>query len=314
MFAPCASPIAPVRIVAACALSLALALAGGCGNDPAPEKTVTFDTIEIGDQTVECTVVRTHAGRVALAPEQMQASRPVADRLAALGPDRAIVFAYPDAEHRSVHLDRDPRGGAIGVAFLSADGTVDSARRVDAKEQAILSRRAIQFTLFCDASWIGERLKDGVKITLPANAAEGAEAEVSRIDDPPPTDIVIGGKTIKVEVAWRTNTRARGLMYRQYIADDTGMLFLFPAAKQQRFWMRNTRTSLDIAYIADDRIKNIITMKAHDLDPGAQYQSDGPVDIALETPAGWFRKNGIKAGAKLELPDSIKAFRAKAHP
>jgi uncharacterized membrane protein (UPF0127 family) len=73
--------------------------------------------------------------------------------------------------------------------------------------------------------------------------------------------------------------------------------------------------SLDIAYIGTDyRVRNIRTMRQHDLDRGAQYGSDGPVIIALETPANWFRKNGVGKGAILEVSAALKALQEKSDP
>ena len=288
----------------------------GCGEKRAPEPKVSYEKMTIGDATVEISIIKRHAERAILVPEQVNAyARPIADRLKQIGSTRAIVFAYPDAQPRSVHLDADPAGATIGVAFLDDTGKVDSGHRVGPREQVVLSDRSVRFALFCDAAWIGTKLDKGVKLVLPTDAAAEAEPEVTRITDPVPQVVKVDGHPLTVEVAWRSETRSRGLMYRNYIPEGTGMIFLFREERDQKFWMRNTRASLDIAYIgADYRIRNIITMKAHDLDPGDQYRSDGAVSIALETRAGWFRENGIKVGATLELPESVKACQQKAHP
>jgi uncharacterized membrane protein (UPF0127 family) len=62
-----------------------------------------------------------------------------------------------------------------------------------------------------------------------------------------------GPWVVQVEVA-RTNTqRARGLMFRQDLPRDHGMLFVFEETSEQTFWMHNTLIALDIIYLGDDR-------------------------------------------------------------
>lgn len=61
-----------------------------------------------------------------------------------------------------------------------------------------------------------------------------------------------GRHAFQVEIADDDAERERGLMYRPPLADDRGMLFEFPVAEEQSFWMRNTPSSLDILYIAPD--------------------------------------------------------------
>ena len=59
-----------------------------------------------------------------------------------------------------------------------------------------------------------------------------------------------GEHRFMVEIADDEAERERGLMYRPPLEDDRGMLFQFPAATEQSFWMKNTPSSLDIIYIA----------------------------------------------------------------
>ena len=55
-----------------------------------------------------------------------------------------------------------------------------------------------------------------------------------------------------VEIADDPTERAEGLMYRETMADNAGMLFLYPAPQQVQFWMKNTPMSLDIVFVRDD--------------------------------------------------------------
>lgn len=314
------APALPFRFQAL----LALVAIGGCGPSSTPTDGAESERVKpvvarIADAEIRLRIVRRHADRTALLPEQRARTRPIADALADAesrnGERHAgILFAYPTDDNRSAHVDDDPRDRTTVVAFLDASGRVDSVHRLGAKEAVALSDGPIRFTLFTtEATADAVALAAGASVTLPANAADGAEPEFVPIDDPPPVEITVGGKPVRVEVAWRHDTRARGLMYRSYIPDDTGMLFVFPEPRPQNFWMRNTRASLDIAYIDENnRIRNVLTMRAHDLDSSGQYRSQGEVVMALETRAGWFRENGVKRGDEVVLPASVAALRAKA--
>jgi uncharacterized membrane protein (UPF0127 family) len=76
-----------------------------------------------------------------------------------------------------------------------------------------------------------------------------------------------------------------------------GMLFVFPAATKQCFWMKNTILPLTAAFVADDgTIVNLADMKPQTTD---SHCSDKPVRYVLEMNQGWFAKKGLKAGSKL---------------
>jgi uncharacterized membrane protein (UPF0127 family) len=102
---------------------------------------------------------------------------------------------------------------------------------------------------------------------------------------------------ISVEVADSDFLRDRGLMFRQSMGEDEGMLFIFPEADQRGFWMKNTYIPLSIAFL-DDRgvILNIADMSPHDL---KTTHSEGPSRCALEMNQGWFERNGIVPGSRI---------------
>jgi len=82
-----------------------------------------------------------------------------------------------------------------------------------------------------------------------------------------------------------------------------GMLFVFPYEMPLSFWMANTITPLDIAYIAPDgRIVKTYTMAPLET---RTYPSIAPAQFALEVPAGLFAELGIAAGSYVEIPDSL---------
>lgn len=99
---------------------------------------------------------------------------------------------------------------------------------------------------------------------------------------------------VQVEVALTPQERAQGLMDREQLAEDAGMLFVFQQAQQQCFWMRNTLVPLTIAFLADDgTITQLVDMKPLSLD---SHCSEHPVRLALEVNQGWFAARGLDVG------------------
>jgi len=106
-----------------------------------------------------------------------------------------------------------------------------------------------------------------------------------------------GIHVIQAEVANTEDTRRIGLMHRQSLPDNNGMLFVFETPDLQCFWMRNTLVPLSIAFITDDgAIVNIADMAPQTDDA---HCSARPVRYALEMAQGWFAQHGIQAGARI---------------
>jgi len=105
----------------------------------------------------------------------------------------------------------------------------------------------------------------------------------------------------EVEVADDPAERAEGLMYRQSLADNAGMLFLYPQPQPVEFWMKNTPLSLDIVFVRADgtiaRIAANTTPMSEDRIPSGE-----PVLAVLEVKAGIMQQLGIVAGDRLRNP------------
>jgi uncharacterized protein len=113
-----------------------------------------------------------------------------------------------------------------------------------------------------------------------------------------------GGKEVEVqvEVADDVSEQAKGLMYREKLGEDRGMLFVYPDERELSFWMKNTLIPLSIAYIdSEGRIVDILDMKPMD-DKPPHYTSSEPVQYALEVNKGFFEKEDVKEGDLAELP------------
>ncbi len=94
-------------------------------------------------------------------------------------------------------------------------------------------------------------------------------------------------------------TRAKGMMFRQQLAPNAGMLFDFKEERQVAFWMRNTFIPLDMIFIAADGTIRNIHVNARPQDP-TTIPSDGPVRFVLEINGGRSVELGIAKGDRLE--------------
>lgn len=103
-----------------------------------------------------------------------------------------------------------------------------------------------------------------------------------------------------VELAMTPAQQSRGLMFRERMDDDKGMLFPYGQPQQLSFWMKNTLIPLDILYIAEGgRILNIANAKPLDLTP---LYSEGPAIAALEINGGLSARLGIRPGDMVRHP------------
>jgi uncharacterized membrane protein (UPF0127 family) len=121
----------------------------------------------------------------------------------------------------------------------------------------------------------------------------------------PQVEIRAGMHLIRAEVAADGPTRQRGLMMRERLGPNEGMLFVFEQKAGHCFWMKNTLIPLSIAFLDDDgSIVNIADMQPHAEDSHCPVR---PVRYALEMEQGWFAKRGLKAGARLVQPQMFRS-------
>ena len=108
----------------------------------------------------------------------------------------------------------------------------------------------------------------------------------------------MANSSLFAEVADTPQTSANGLMFRDFLPDDRGMLFIFEKPETASFWMRNTKIPLSIAYIdSTGEILEIKSLKPLDETPVAS--ASGEVAFALEVNEGWFMRNGIATGTMI---------------
>jgi uncharacterized protein len=105
---------------------------------------------------------------------------------------------------------------------------------------------------------------------------------------------------VQVEIARTAAERQRGLMNRRTLPAKAGMVFVYPQAVSNGFWMKNTLIPLDIAfYDGRGRILRILTMQPCGRDPCRVYDPGVSYRAALEVNAGSFRRWAVKAGDRI---------------
>ena len=115
--------------------------------------------------------------------------------------------------------------------------------------------------------------------------------------------ISVSGIELEIELATTPDEHILGLMYRDALEENGGMLFVFPGEKILSFWMKDTRIPLSIAFIkADGRIVQIESMKPYSLD---SHISKEKVKYALEMKEGWFRVHNVKVGDMVKIPLTV---------
>jgi uncharacterized protein len=113
----------------------------------------------------------------------------------------------------------------------------------------------------------------------------------------PVTQLNAGMHLIKAEVAANNDHRMRGLMFREKMGVNDGMLFVFDQVAGHCMWMKNTLIPLSVAFIAEDAtIINIEDMQPQKLD---SHCAKKPAAYALEMNLGWFKERRIKPGMKI---------------
>jgi uncharacterized membrane protein (UPF0127 family) len=115
--------------------------------------------------------------------------------------------------------------------------------------------------------------------------------------------VIINGKTISIEIARTDTERAKGLSNRDYLAADSGMLFVFPKSDIYPFWMKDTKIPLDIVWInastslSTGKIVDIVTLTPQTSDSIPEYSPKEKANYVLELNAN----SGFKIGDEVDI-------------
>lgn len=126
-----------------------------------------------------------------------------------------------------------------------------------------------------------------------ARAVSGGPADIRHVR------IRVGGIPVTVELADTEAARQRGLMYRDSLPEDHGMLFVYEAERHLNFWMRHTLIPLDIAFI--DGAGRIVDIQQMEAMSEETHTSRAPAMYALEMRLGWFEDRGVRVGDRVEF-------------
>jgi uncharacterized protein len=131
--------------------------------------------------------------------------------------------------------------------------------------------------------------------SLPAPAAASGQVQKGQPKLPLIT-LWLGDREIRAEQAITNWQIQQGLMFRESLDENEGMLFIFSSPSRVSFWMRNTSIPLSIAYIDPEGL----ILEIHDMRPFDEtpiLARNSRVQFALEMNQGWFRRHGIDRGA-----------------
>ncbi|MBB5942224.1 MULTISPECIES: DUF192 domain-containing protein [unclassified Xanthomonas] len=120
--------------------------------------------------------------------------------------------------------------------------------------------------------------------------------------------VELGGHRYDVELAQNDATRARGLMFRDQMEADHGMLFIHDREEPQAYWMKNTKIPLDILYFDNQRKlvaqqRDVPPCSAGDACP--PYPSNAPARYVLELNAGQAEQLKLQDGTELRFGPGI---------
>ncbi|WP_210424117.1 DUF192 domain-containing protein [Halorussus ruber] len=158
--------------------------------------------------------------------------------------------------------------------------------------------------------------------TADGSAADGSTADGSTATDSPTetpapptttdvervvnaTFVVEDGENVSVSlmVADEPSERQSGLMHRESLANDTGMVFVYPNPQQVSFWMKNTLIPLDMIFVSESG--TVLNVQHAEPQPNAStseldtYPSDGKAKYVVELPRGFANRTGVEPGSKL---------------
>lgn len=104
-----------------------------------------------------------------------------------------------------------------------------------------------------------------------------------------------------VEIADSDSERARGLMFRDHLPENEGMLFVYEEENAHSFWMKNTRIPLEaIAFDANRTVVEILQMEPCVQDPCPSYPFQQKSQYVLEVNANFSRMHAVQAGNRAE--------------
>ena len=114
---------------------------------------------------------------------------------------------------------------------------------------------------------------------------------------PPDVELAIGSHTLQAEIAATPEMLRQGLSQHPSLAENSGMLFVFPTLKRQCMWIRDVHNPLSAAFLDDKGL--ILSIARMQPESAKLHCSEEPAKYVLEMNAGWFVERGIGARAQV---------------
>jgi hypothetical protein len=146
---------------------------------------------------------------------------------------------------------------------------------------------------------------------LGVSCGSGGSSDAAQPTAPPGGVLMrFGGQAVAAEVAATNEDRAAGLMHRERLGSNSGMLFLFPRPTSSGFWMKDTLIPLSIAFLEQPtgsifEVVAVLDMEPCRSDPCTLYNPGVSYDAALEVNKGWFDQAGIRRGDTATVEGSL---------
>lgn len=177
------------------------------------------------------------------------------------------------------------RAGTVALLFLVACGGADGRGETPPGDTAVAEAPAAE--------------RGAGTAEAPAAQEAGGDVAARSADAGTLTPIDVAGHTVRVEIADEADERQRGLMYRESLPEDQGMLFVYEDERDLSFWMRNTQLPLDIAFL--DREGRIVDIQQLEPFDENSITTRSPAMYALEMNRGWFEEHGVEIGDRVRF-------------
>lgn len=124
--------------------------------------------------------------------------------------------------------------------------------------------------------------------------------------------IKVGAATVHLQIALSDAEMERGLMFREDLRGNQGMLFVYKRPQSMSFWMRNTPTPLEIAFFTSDGVlREVYSLIPFNENPVKSKRDD--LQYAMEVSQGWFDFTGVKPGDRIDLKAVAAAVKARGY-
>jgi hypothetical protein len=116
----------------------------------------------------------------------------------------------------------------------------------------------------------------------------------------PEATMTIGGQNFNVEIATSFHDQEVGLMHRDHLDSDHGMLFIFPDVQVRAFWNHDVHFPLDLLFL--DSSGAIVSIRHMDAYSDKNTSSDAPAQYTVELNAGAASRLNLHVGDHIALP------------